>query len=87
MGAGVWNKVKNFFRDVGNGMQIVLKPVSQILSMIPNPYTEIARSMIPNPYTEIASMITGGISALTDPDTYDTISEAVDNTNKVLYGK
>ena len=36
MGAGVWNKVKNFFRDVGNGMQIVLKPVSQILSMIPN---------------------------------------------------
>ena len=75
MGAGVWNKVKNFFRDVGNGMQIVLKPVSQILSMIPNPYTEIA------------SMITGGISALTDPDTYDTISEAVDETNKVLYGK
>ena len=44
-------------------------------------------SMIPNPYTEIASMITGGISALTDPDTYDTISEAVDETNKVLYGK
>ena len=59
MGAGIWNKIKNFFKDVGTGMQLVFKPASKILHKIPI-------------IGDIAGTLIDGISYLTDPETWSS---------------
>ena len=71
MGAGIWNKIKNFFKDVGTGMQLVFKPASKILHKIPI-------------IGDIAGTLIDGISYLTDPETWTSKPKSNDLTDEQL---
>ena len=57
MGAGVWKKIKNFFRDMGRGMNMVFDKAKDIVDKIPV-------------IGGIAGPIISGLDILTDENTY-----------------
>ena len=57
MGAGFWKKVKNFFRDMGRGMNMVFDRAKDIVDKIPV-------------IGSIAGPIIGALDTITDENTY-----------------
>ena len=57
MGAGVWNKIKNFFRDMCRGMNMVFDRAQHIVDKIPV-------------IGSIAGPIISALDTITDENTY-----------------